>query len=234
MPGLFAVSRILEPSMILGTGCLAASSLDGTCISDALRRTGLQTVLLQPRKGNRQADLHGVPAVGVHCNWDLRKQAVTAAVAAGTDRLIVDLPLDMELETACRSLFELAREVSGLGLGLRTPAGGPLANPENLGLLLEDLGALPVTYWHRPSQAHVLGLEDSLWIERLGRYFCGLFLDDVRDGQAGIPPGLGELDLRPMAELSARSIDVILDIDPVPDISLLRVTLDGLARLGFS
>ena len=220
--------------MILGTGCLAASSLDGTRIADALRRTGLQTALLQVRKGSRQSDLRGIPAAGVHCAWALRREAVTTAVAAGTDRLIVDLPLDMELETACRSLFELSREVPGLGLGLRTPEGGPLADPESLGLLLEDLGALPVTYWHRPSQAHLLGLEGTLWIERLGRYFCGLFLDDVQDGQAGIPPGLGELDLGPTAELSARSIDVILDIDPVPDISLLRVTLDALVRLGFS
>ena len=69
---------------------------------------------------------------------------------------------------------------------------------------------------------------------RLGRHLRGLFLDDVREGEAGLPPGIGELDWRSTAELSARSTDVVLDIDPVPDVALLRVAIDTLTRLGFT
>jgi hypothetical protein len=225
---------MLEPSMILGTGCLAEGSLDGGTILDVLGRTGLQTVLLAARKGARAADLRGVPAVGAMAAWDLRGDAVAAARAAGTDRLILDLPEEMELDAACRSLFALAREAPGLTLALQTPAAGPLAEPESLGLVLEDLSSLPINYWHRPSRAHLLGVGDTVWVDRLGNHLRGLFLDDVRDGEAGLPPGIGELDLATAAELSARSIDVVLDIDPVPDVSFLRVALDTLNRLGFS
>jgi hypothetical protein len=49
-----------------------------------------------------------------------------------------------------------------------------------------------------------------------------------------LPPGIGELDLRPTAELAARSIDVVLDIDPIPDVALLRVAIDTLFRMGFT
>lgn len=220
--------------MILGTGCLAQNALDGDSIVDALSRTGLQTVLLQARNGARAADLRRVPAMGVQAAWDLRSDAVATAAAAGTGCLVLDLPEDMDLETACRSLFDLTREVPGLTLGIRTPGAGPLADPEALGLMLEDLGSLPLGYWHRPSRAHLLGIKQATWFERLGGHLQGLFLDDVRDGEGGLPPGIGELDLGATAELSARSIHVVLDIDPIPDIALLRVAIDNLLRLGFT
>ncbi len=219
--------------MILATRCLAERALDGVAVRDALAATGLDEVLLSARKGLSVADLRGVPAVGVHASWADRGEAVAVARAAGADRLVLDLPASADLDAACRGLFELARSQPGLRLAVTTPAEGPLASPEPLALVLEDLAAQDVGYWHRPATAHVLGQGDVPWVDRLRLRLRGVLLDDVRDGEAGLPPGLGELDLRPAAELAGRSLDVALDVDPVPDVALLRVAVDSLHRLGF-
>ncbi len=220
--------------MILGTRCLAENSLNGPFIVEALASTGLNKVLIEAHKGASAAELHEVPAMGVQSLWADRGEAVAAAKASGAQRLVLDLPEEVELDAACRSMFAFARQVSGLALAVQTPASGSLAEPEVMGLLLEDLTNLSLGYWHRPSRAFLLEQADTLWVDRLSSFLGGVLLDDVSLGEAGLPPGLGELDFGSMAQWTTRGLDLVLDVDPLPEPSLLKPAVDSLLRLGFS
>jgi hypothetical protein len=219
--------------MILGTGCLGAAALDGPAIYSALERLKLDTALLTASEGTEGVGLAGVPGVGVRCEWAHRRRGIAAASAVRSERLVLDLPDDMELEPACRALFELSRSVPGLGLAVITPAGGPLADVETLGLLFEDQAARGVGWWHVPSRTALAGQDDTSWFEGLGRHLVGLSLDDVSDGAAGLPPGIGQLDLPRLAELTGRSVEATLDTDPLPDPALLVSAVDTLLAAGF-
>jgi hypothetical protein len=59
-------------------------------------------------------------------------------------------------------------------------------------------------------------------------------LDDVADGQPGLPPGLGTLDFDALAEWRGAILDVALDVEPVRDVSLLRLAREQLQAKGFS
>src|SRR5262249_62411761 len=80
------------------------------------------------------------------------------------------------------------------------PAPAPFGRPAALALVLEDLASLSPGYWHRPSRAALLGHGDAAWLDGLGRWLGGMSLDDVADGQSGLPPGLGTLDFDALAE----------------------------------
>jgi hypothetical protein len=61
----------------------------------------------------------------------------------------------------------------------------------------------------------------------------GLSLDDVLGDEVGLPPGLGELDFARLSEMTAPSLAVVLDTDPVPDAALLRAAVETLRGQGF-
>jgi len=85
-----------------------------------------------------------------------------------------------------------------------------------------------------PSRTHLAGVDDVAWFERVGSRLMGLSLDDVMAGAGGLPPGLGELDLPRLAELTGRSVEATLDPDPVPDPALLKSAVNSLTAAGFS
>lgn len=222
--------------MILGTGCLGDASLDGVAIRDALAAVHLDEVLLVVGPDTHPRALAGLSAPAVRASWHDAVDGVSVAAAAKSRRLAVTPPDDLSLEEVCRGLFRLARSAPGLALALVTPPAGPLASPDQVRHVCEDLESLAVGYWHRPSVAHVVSgaAPPERWVDELSRWVVGVSLDDVRDGEVGIPPGLGELDLPRLAALSARAIPVALDVDPVPDVGLLKMTVDTLTRAGFA
>jgi hypothetical protein len=220
--------------VILGTGCLGPRALDGPAILEALAATGLARVLLVAPEGAEPAGLQGAPASAVRAAWKERAAGLAAARASRCPRVVLELPADAELEPACRALHAFGRSEAGLVLAVTTPKEGPLADPAALALLLEDLSSQRTGYWHTPSAALLGGRTDTDWIDVLGRHLVGMSLDDVADGEAGLPPGLGTLDFGAVAEHAATSVDVALDVAPVQDVALLRFTLDQLRQAGFS
>jgi len=219
--------------MILGTGCLGERALSGPAIRAALAATGLQRVLLVARPDARPAELRGAPAAGVRCAWDWVGEGAAAARESRASRLVLDLPESMELERGARELHALARGQDGLLLAVATPAGGPLAEPAAAALLLSDLASVRVGYWHCPSRAHLLGHGDQPWLDALSRRLVGMSLDDVADGQPGAPPGLGGLDFKVAAAGAASTLEVALDVGPLPDVGLLRLAKEHLREIGF-
>jgi len=220
--------------MILGSGCLGTRALDGDSITAALSSTGLRRVLLVARPGARPAALFGLPACGVRAAWGDRGRAVDVARLTRAGRLVLELPASLELEEACRELHALARANAGLALAVLPAAAGPLADPGALHLLLEDLSGLHAGYWHRPARAHRLGRPDAEWLVPLARWLVGLSLDDVTGSEEGLPPGLGRLDFRAVAEWRARALDVVIDVEPLADVRLLRFAVDALAGMGLT
>ena len=220
--------------MILGSACLGARALDGSAIAAALQGLGLDSVLLVTQaEASAPNGLAALPVRGVRTAWEQLTRGIEVARAASCRRLIVELPEEAEVDGACRALFDLQRSEPGLSLAVLTPRAGPLAAPAALQLVLEDLVAQSVAYWHVPSRSHRLGLADAAWFDLLGRHTVGLSLDDVLGEDDGLPPGTGELDLAPVAELGARSLLVALDTAPLPDVSFLAVALRDLQLVGF-
>jgi hypothetical protein len=220
--------------MILGSGCLGVRALDGGAIAEALAATGLRRVLLVARPGARPAGLAGLPASGVRVGWNERSGGCDLARAARASRLVLEPSATLELEDACRELHALGRAHAGLALAVTPAPAGPLAEPESLRLLLEDLASMRAGYWHRPARAHRLGRPDSDWLQPLSRWLVGLSLDDVTGSEEGLPPGLGRLDFRAIAGWSGRSLDVVIDVEPLADVRLLRFAVDALAAAGFA
>lgn len=219
--------------MILGTACLADSALDGEAICSALEVLGLQKVLLRAAEGLLASGLGEVPAVAVRCTWSDRRLGIAAASSSRSRLLVLDLPESATLAAACKQLFEFGRQTPGLALAVVTPAAGELARPERLELLLDDLAAQGLGWWHVPSRALLAEHDDVTWFDRLGRRLVGVSLDDVADGAGGLPPGLGALDLRRLAELTGRGVEATLDTDAVPDPALLASAVATLQAAGF-
>lgn len=220
--------------VILGTACLGPRALNGPSIMEALSATGLSRVLLVASEQADPAGLAGAPAVAVRAAWKQRDRGLAAARATRCPRLVLELPEEFDLDQAARALHEFGRSEAGLCLAVTTPAAGPLADPLELSLLLADLSSQRPGYWHRPSAAARAGRPDADWIDALGGRLVGMSLDDLADGEAGLLPGLGSLDFSALAEHAASSVDVALDVAPIEDVALLRLTLDELRRSGFA
>lgn len=221
-------------AILLGTGCLAEGALQGEVIRQALRVLGLDRALLVAVPGAQAADLRDLPVAGVRTDRDRLEAALEVARVANAPRIILDVGEDAEVESTCRELYDLARAHAGLAFAVLTPAAGDLAAPGTLELVLDDLAAQGVGYWHRPARVHGRPHDDVAWLDTLGRRLVGMSLDDVAHGEVGLPPGTGELDLSRAAELSGRGTEVALDVDPVPDVALMRVALENLRVVGFS
>jgi hypothetical protein len=221
--------------VILATGCLGERSLDGEAVRAALTAVGLDKVLLSVREDSPAAGLSGLPACGVRTGWEELPRALAAAKEARCTRVVLDLPVDWELATACRAVFDVGRGcgLAGVEPAVLTPAMGPLADPGQIQLLLEDLASQGVRYWHVPSRCHLGELGDEVWLNLLDRYMAGMSLDDVSGDEAGLSPGLGEIDFGALAAWKGRAMDVVLDVDPVPDVAMLRMTVASLADAGF-
>lgn len=220
--------------MILGTGCLGALALDGGTVRSALRTTGLDAALLVIRRDASAAGLAGTPAAAVRVPWDAVATGVEVAREVRAPRLVLELPPLLGLERACRELHDLARRLPGLALAVLTPAAGALADAERLALLCDDLASVRLGYWHRPAAVAALDQPEAAWIDKLSRHLVGMSLDDATDGESGLPPGLGRLDFSVAAQASARTLDVALDVDPVSEPGLLRLTVDQLRMQGFA
>ena len=224
--------------MILGTGALGASALDGAAIRRALETLGLSEVLAVVSENATPRDLAGLRAEAVRGSLEQLDALLAVARTTRAPRLILELPSDLDLEDACRGLFGVARRTPALELAVITPHSGPLAAPESLGLLFEDLTSQRIRYWHRPAAAALVGTPDGPpgdeWLNVLDRHLVGMSLDDVAGTEAGLPPGTGEIDFAALASWTSGKLDLALDVHAVPDVGLLSMALALLNSVGLS
>jgi len=228
--------------LILGTGALGASALDGAAIRRALETLGLSEVLAVVSENATPRDLAGLRAEAVRGSLEQLDALLAVARTTRAPRLILELPSDLDLEDACRGLFGVARRTPALELAVITPHSGPLAAPESLGLLFEDLTSQRIRYWHRPAAAALVGTSDGTpdgppgdeWLNVLDRHLVGMSLDDVAGTEAGLPPGTGEIDFAALASWTSGKLDLALDVHAVPDVGLLSMALALLNSVGLS
>jgi len=219
--------------MIFGSGALGERALDGTAVRSALAMLGLDRTMLVVGKGCRPVSLSGLPVEAVRSDLEHLGPAVAAAQASRAARLVLDLPTDLDAEGACRTVYDVVSRHPGLAVAVQTPADGPLSDPRQLLLVFEDLAGRPVGYWHRPARVHLSDLGEIDWLDLIGGSLVGISLDDVAGSETGLPPGLGELDYRTLSEMHGRAVPTVLDVDPVPDVALLKIALDTLRANGF-
>jgi len=147
---------------------------------------------------------------------------------------------DQALDRVCRFLHGLSRRAEGALLCLRN--GFDLAGldrPQDLAALVEDLGPRRVRIWVDAGAAALRELagDGTLGglLEEAAPWMEGLSLGDVRPGEAGLPPGMGRLDLpllRDYGKTSGSQRPWILELGPSFGWETLAPALDGWGASG--
>jgi len=103
------------------------------------------------------------------------------------------------LDAACRSLHELCRAFPNVTVALRPGAAlHVVPQLEHLGLILADVRARNLAYWHDPGRCltlEALGLGTAhSWLEEHRDAMAGLDFCDARPGESHLLPGQGHVD----------------------------------------
>ena len=106
---------------------------------------------------------------------------------------------DPHLDAAARSLFELLRAEPNVVWSIATPESWlGIPDPEEVDLLISDVGRRNVAYTHDTAAAHrlgELGVADPLvWLSEHGSAASGVLLSDRAGEYDGLPPGAGGVD----------------------------------------
>ncbi|MCA8953247.1 MAG: hypothetical protein KDE27_27290 [Planctomycetes bacterium] len=128
---------------------------------------------------------------------------------------------DEALDHACRAVHGLVREHAGIqfcltsGRNVRT-----VGDRAGLRDLFEDLGNLPLGYWHDAGVAarreQVFGEAQGEWLEDFGNRLQGMSLCDASPDGMQLPPGSGGVDYGLLATYVPRSktFPTALELDP--------------------
>jgi sugar phosphate isomerase/epimerase len=183
--------------------------------AEAASRVGCRAVILRP--GHVRVE-----------NAPLHHESLLADLRAG--RTPQPTPLrDLEarveeaeaeaLDRTCRSLFEICRahpETKFCLEGASTFHEIPRAR--HLPLILGDVGAPNLAYWHNPHRSQLLealGFEpQEMWLDTGEPATAGMTLHDARPGEDILPPGTGEIDFRMLAFYAPGRDWLLLDTKP--------------------
>jgi sugar phosphate isomerase/epimerase len=124
-----------------------------------------------------------------------------------------------QVEHLCRSLHGLHQTFPEVQFALEPGVGfNDILNFEAMGWVLGDLARQRVGYWHDTGTIHLRegsGLPgQGDWLEAYGDRLQGIHLQDAAGEEAAMPPGLGEIDFRLMAESVPDEIEKVVEIDP--------------------
>jgi hypothetical protein len=124
------------------------------------------------------------------------------------------------LDRFCRVLHEAASREPDAGFALATPDERQAwLTPATLELAFEELGTRKrFAYWHDAGRAHVLAAlgqgAATAWLDRHAHRCVGVEATDAIGTQAGLPPGVGEVDFTALLGAVSASAWVALRCDP--------------------
>lgn len=123
------------------------------------------------------------------------------------------------LDRLCRSLHAISRSTPGLRIAVETPPDPHfLPNPQEMEHVIEDLSGAPIFYMHDTGNAAFLekldGIPHGSWLETLVPHLLGARLHDMLGLDRHLPPGLGEIDWKLVADYAPRTALGILDLAP--------------------
>ena len=92
-------------------------------------------------------------------------------------------------------------------------------------------------YWHDTGRIHRrgrLGIPDQgAWLEVFGERTLGVHLRDATDDEFGLPPSLGEVDFKLVAEYLPKESSRVVDVDPTHGRAEVLASVQFLLGLGY-
>jgi sugar phosphate isomerase/epimerase len=233
-------------------GALMSSSLLGSCTD-----TEREQAMLAVRRHIQLAQRMGAPVVilrgssvadaklrqesedlaalklknGIEEDTAERARALVAKVGKKGNR---------QIEHLCRSLYALLSEFPDTRLAIEPGHQlDDLLSFEALGWVLADLKGKGkgLGYWHDVGHVHergVVGLPgQGAWLDAYADRMFGAHLQDASDNQQGLPPGLGQVDFKLVAEYVPKTAARVLDVHSSHGRSEILASVQFLTGLGF-
>lgn len=143
-----------------------------------------------------------------------------------------------QIEHFCRSVHALRQEFPETLLAV-APGNelNDLFGFEAVQWVLDDLAGQKVGYWHDTGCIHrrgKLGVPDQGgWLEAFGSRCLGVHLKDATEEEFGLPPSLGEVDFKLVAEYLPKGASRVIDVDPTHGRAEVLAAVQFLIGLGY-
>jgi len=143
-----------------------------------------------------------------------------------------------QLEHFCRSVHTLRAEHPEVKLAVEPGRSYvDLLSFETMEWVLDDLARQGLSYWHDTGTVHRrqhAGLPgQGEWLEKFGPRLVGVHLRDAVGNESEIPPGLGEVDFRLVADYVPKEAEKVVEINPRHGRSEILASVQLLMERGF-
>jgi sugar phosphate isomerase/epimerase len=143
-----------------------------------------------------------------------------------------------QIEHFCRSIHTLRKEFPETKLAI-APGNelNDLFGFEAVQWVMDDLSGHRVGFWHDTARIHrrgKMGLQShGDWLEAFGSKTYGVHLRDATHDDFGLPPSLGEVDFKLVAEYLPRDAAKVIDVDPTHGRPEVLASVQFLMGLGY-
>ncbi|MEM8709319.1 MAG: TIM barrel protein [Planctomycetota bacterium] len=143
-----------------------------------------------------------------------------------------------QIEHFCRSVHALRKEFPETKLAI-APGNelNDLFGFDAVQWVLDDLSSHKVGYWHDTARIHRrgrLGVHDQgEWLDAFASRTYGVHLRDATDDDFGLPPSLGEVDFKLVAEYMPKDAARVIDVDPTHGRPEVLASVQYLMGLGY-
>jgi sugar phosphate isomerase/epimerase len=150
----------------------------------------------------------------------------------------VQLKAHKQIEHFCRSVHTLRKEFPETQLAI-APGNelNDLFGFDAVNWVMDDLSAHRVGFWHDTARIHrrgLLGLQNhGDWLEAFGSKTYGVHLRDATHDDFGLPPSLGEVDFKLVAEYLPKEAAKVVDVDPTHGRPEVLASVQFLMGLGY-
>lgn len=143
-----------------------------------------------------------------------------------------------QLEHFCRSLHTLGREFPDMSIAVEPGKHfNDLLNFEAMQWCLDDLAAEGVGYWHDVGRIHQRGLaglpNQGVWLDTFSSRMVGVHLQDANKVEAEMPPGMGEVDFKLVAEYVPSDVPHVMEVGPQHGRAEVLAAVQFLMGFGF-
>lgn len=143
-----------------------------------------------------------------------------------------------QIEHFCRSIHTLRKEFPETKLAI-APGNelNDLFGFEAVQWVMDDLSGHRVGFWHDTARIHrrgSMGLQShGDWLEAFGSKTYGVHLRDATHDDFGLPPSLGEVDFKLVAEYLPKDAAKVIDVDPTHGRPEVLASVQFLMGLGY-
>jgi len=238
------------------TGCLnpRAENMSGTKLG-SLDPELRERAVISCRRHAQLARRYGTPIVILR-GCEVESATLQGDAAALQERLVEEGPTDqvrhaftefvnrcqktsqLQVEHFCRSIHTLSTEFPEIRFSIEPGATFlDLLNFEVMGWVLDDLSRQGLGYWHDTGTVQLrqrAGLPgQGAWLDRYSGRMVGVHLQDSAGDEAEMPPGLGEVDFKLVAEYVPSAVEKVVEINPRHGRSEILAAVQFLIDRGF-